>query len=93
MSPDLHRAEVAAFLARVKNGEFDDVYPGGSAMAGHHQQNGVTAVRRPSMTPVRGQAGAGRVCGRCAGGCELIRVITIRAHQPLAGLRPSAVMP
>jgi hypothetical protein len=39
------RAEVAAFLAGVKNGEFDDLCPGGGMSLPELIANGVPAVR------------------------------------------------
>ena len=52
------RAEVAAFLTGVKNGEFDDLYPGGSVVLSAEAAAAASGLRRPAS------ADAGRGIGR-----------------------------
>jgi hypothetical protein len=44
------REEIAAFLTGVKNGEFDDLYPGGLASLSLAPHRGVTCVRSATLT-------------------------------------------
>ena len=46
------RAEVAAFLAGVKNGEFDDLYPGGSVVLSPGAAAAASGLRRPASADV-----------------------------------------
>ena len=43
------RAEVAAFLTGVKNGEFDDLYPGGSIVLSPEAAAAASGLQRPGQ--------------------------------------------